>query len=97
MDSKWDRLVDKNVLQKCLASDCLIYVEGGRQDSSDILSKQQFIDEAKRKQNWDQISGADDYYTFNEKLEAIDFRKKPKMTMFDTSPFFQKIFPALRI
>jgi len=80
-----------------LINDSLIYVEGDQYDSPDILSKQQFIDEAKLKPNWDQISCGEEEHTFNEKLNTIDLRKKPKMTMFDSSPFLQKIFPALRI
>lgn len=86
-DSKWDLLVNENILQKSLANDSFIYVEGESYSSSDILSKEQFVAESKLEANWDQISGGDDYIQFNHKLDEIDMRKKPKLTMFDTSPF----------
>jgi hypothetical protein len=39
-DSKWDRLVEENVLQKGLANDSMIYVEGTAYNDSNILSKE---------------------------------------------------------
>jgi len=75
----------------------LIFVEGETFSSPDILSKQEFKDESKLEQNWEQISGGDDYITFNAKFDHIDMRKKPKDTMFDKNEFLSEVFPPLRI
>jgi hypothetical protein len=64
-----------------------MYVEGDSYSSPNILSKDQFSEESKLEANWDTISGCDDYHLFNEKLDLIDSRKKPKLSMFDSSPF----------
>jgi len=61
----------------------LIYVEGESYSSPDILSKEQFQNELKAHVNWDQISAGEEYVTFNEKLDMIDLRKKPNLSMFD--------------
>lgn len=63
-NSKWDRLVNENVLQKSLANDSMIYVEGDPYADPNILSKDEFVDEGKHEQNWDAYSGGDEDTTF---------------------------------
>jgi len=55
------------------------------------------FDDAKKEENWDCVSAADEPLAFNEKLDSVEIRKKPKQTMFDKSEFLQEVFPPLRI
>lgn len=56
--------MNENVLQKSLANDSMIYVEGDPYADPNILSKDEFVDEGKHEQNWDAYSGGDEDTTF---------------------------------
>jgi hypothetical protein len=75
----------------------LIYVEGSAYTSPDILSREQFQEEKKIEQNWEQLSAGEEYITFNEKLDMVDLRKRPNLSMFDKNKFLQGIFPSLKL
>jgi hypothetical protein len=97
-DSVFDRFVADNVVQKTLEDDQLIFMEGQRPSHQPgFISKQDFDNELIKPENWDVISAGDYQEEFEEMFKEIDERKKPKPGMFEKRPYFDKIFPSLKI
>jgi hypothetical protein len=97
-NSPFDRLVSENVLQKQLETDNLIYVEGSREEHQPaFISRAEFDKEVEKQENWDVISAGDYQAEFDEMFDELDNRTKPKLGYFERKPYFDKIFPGLKI
>lgn len=97
-NSDFDTLVLENVVQKCLESDDLIFMEGQRREvQPDFISREEFQAEVEKRENWDTISAGDHQEEFDEMFEEIDKRTRPAPGFFERRAYFDKIFPGLKI
>ena len=90
-------MVEENVLQKSLENDNLTFVEGKSLSSINP----QFIDEVQKdldqQRREDAESNGDFMEDLNEKLEFWANVKKPRADVFDENPYFENVFPSLKI
>ena len=97
-DTPLDRLIGDKCLLKSLETDNLIFMEGRRStEQPDFITAEEFQEEVEKKENWDVISAGDYQEEFDEMFDEIENRTRPKLDSFDTSKYFERIFPSLRI
>ena len=47
--------------------------------------------------NWDTLSGCDHEDEYDERFDMIESRTRPALGLFEKNPYFDRIFPGLRI
>lgn len=85
------------MVQKCLENDLLLFVEGIRDlENPDFLDEDEVIECDERLID-DNLSAGDNERELDEKIERIHLRDKPKIGIFESSPYFKRMFPGLKI
>lgn len=96
--SKFDVLVRDNVIQKSLESDNLIFMEGSsRAVNADFIDESEAQDDQKNQAMMETLSSGDFEGEFITKFEIVNERSRPKTGIFDSSTYFEKIFPSFKI
>ena len=79
-----DDCIENAVLTKKLESDSLLFVEGDiSKTSPNFMTKQEFINERRNHDNWENISAADFEDEFCDKLEEIQERQRKEISWFE--------------
>lgn len=85
-------------MQKALESDNLVFLEGARDDNrSNFVSRREVTNAMRDPENWDNVSAGDFDAEFEEKREALAERQRSELGWFESSPYFARIFPGLKI
>lgn len=75
-----DDCIENEILTKKLESDSLLFVEGDiSQTSPNFITKQEFINERRKTENWENISAGDFEDEMQEKLEEINERQQTEI------------------
>lgn len=96
--SKFDELISERVVQKALESDNLMYKEGQHNDNkTGFPSRREVVNAFRDPENWETVSAGDFDDDFSAKREALAERQRTELGFFESSPYFSRIFPSLKI
>lgn len=92
------KYINTNQLVKVLDDDVLIFTEGSKQENNpDFITKEETDEDYQNLIQAENMSCGDNEIDFANKSNIMFERKKPTMGLFERLPYFNKIFPPLKI
>lgn len=90
-------MVQENIIQKTLEADDLVIVDGQTTTGFEYASTEKLDDDLMADKMLDSISGGDFEEEYNDKIDFIAKKDEPKLSKFEKSKYFTRLFPTLKI